>query len=207
MAALPARKAPLGSPPRVSDRYVAYTDPSALAANANIPAAANDNLPKQQLTLASGVMMCIVAGAFDALQAGTGIFALAGSLGTAAVGWIPILGQILGGALLSAGIALQWSFGILIMAMGYLTMSLWFLMKGIPILSGKRAALRAGVFIATLITAFLPLLGLLPDLSVWVATMVLITFAEDKANAKSSELRYNERNSRRVRRRYVQENQ
>lgn len=144
-----------------------------------------------------------VAALFDGAQASTFIFALAGTLVAAAIGWIPFIGQFLGGITLMAGAGMQTVFGILIIVPGYLTMGFWFLSRGIPVFSGRSAAMRVGMLMGTLIISAMPYLGALPDLSLWVLTMVMVTYKEDKVNTLLAELSYNRKARGRMRRRYV----
>jgi len=155
------------------------------------------------MTLGLGAAMCSTAALFDGAQATTFIFTIVGSLGAIAVGWIPLIGQFLGGLSLATGSALQTIFGIIIIVPGYLIMGFWFLMRDIPIFGGRNAALRTGTLMGTLIISTIPYLGALPDLLLWVLTMVILTFKEDKVNAIRAKLGYNRNAGGRMRRRYV----
>jgi hypothetical protein len=147
--------------------------------------------------------MVVIALCFDLLQLGAGIFILAGSLGAAAVGWIPILGQILGGVALWGGAMLQWTFAYMIMVLGYCAMGFWFIHREVPLFGGKKVAGRVATFFLALLADFMPYLNaIIPGLTVWTIVMLYHARREDKEKTAAAE-EYNETNSTRVARDYV----
>lgn len=149
--------------------------------------------------------MLFVAGFFDILQFGTGIIIFMGSLVSSWVAWIPLIGQFIGGAIMFASSVLQGIIGWTIIGVGYGVMVGWFLLSGVPFMSGKNVVPRTGVMFIALVIDFMPLINILPGLFLWTATQVYFSRKESKENKKEEET--SNLNTMRMRRRRVEESE
>ena len=145
-----------------------------------------------------GVLACSYLG-IDAPKECT----VAGGLVGAGISLVPVVGTILAVTATKIGIVLSELASSAFMLIGYATLYLWFHLRGVPIFSGNKMQKKAVVGFLSLLVDFIPLIKMLPGLTVWTTTTVYITRSEDKASDSEAQMGYNGKNSLRMRRRYL----
>ncbi len=172
-------------------------------------------------------MMLVVALAFDLLQLAAKIFLL---LGLVVVGGVvggylgsfvgltgtgSAVGSFIGGLLSFTGIgtsvaffvgfALSWTLSLMVAIIGYSTIGLWLLMKGVSPLSGNKATRKMTTLLVAAVIDIAPLLNALPGITLWTFFTIQASRAEDKERHVQETVEYN-RSMRRMRRRRVAAN-
>ena len=166
------------------------------------------NEERYRINKTTATMMVITAGFFELAQLATKILYFAGAtiLGAAggailgaeaahsiglgeetAAAVAGVVGGLAGvvltflGVGVFVGIAMAYVLSVLLTMIGYATLWLWLLMRGVPILSGKKMGDKFGTFFVSLIFESLPFLNALPGLSFWTIRMIVISRKEDRA--------------------------
>lgn len=178
--------------------------------------------PPMRINKTTGMFMLIVAFAFDLAQLFGQLFVVFGLtilttvVGSAVGGTIgAVIGAAVGGFIsltgigtafaFFVGVALSWAFCMFVAIVGYFTMVIWLMTKGVsPFGSGKLTIKIVAWLISGLID-FLPFLSALPGLTFWTFLMIRVSRAEDNVRAELDERLYNI-STRRMKRRKVAAN-
>ena len=190
---------------------------------------------KQRITKTTAACMITVAALFDLAQiaaklfAPMGIVGLGGALGAlichyaniqatgacvvaggtagVAISYIPVIGPVVAAAATMVGTVISELASAAFMFLGYATISLMIMHKGVSIFGGKDIQKKVVAGFIAVIVDVTPLLNLMPGLTLWTIRMILLTRSEDTDKAKTAKTRYNGGKNysrmRRALRRYV----
>jgi hypothetical protein len=71
---------------------------------------------------------------------------------------------------------MSWTF----MLLGYLTLWLWMMLRGVSIFAGSFLARRVTITFVAILIGLIPFIGDVPELTVWVTALIYLSWQEDK---------------------------
>lgn len=158
---------------------------------------------EERISKTKAALMIVVAAGFDLLQFGTVVIFIMGLMTSVFFAWIPFIGAAASAAIMFVATAIQSVFSWIIIGIGYLTLTFWFLLSGVSFMKGEYMTRRVGSFFAALIIDLMPFLNILPGITIWTIIQIYLVRHED-ADEKKREREKSQLNTMRVQRTFVQ---
>ncbi len=148
--------------------------------------------PRELIPNSIAYSMVTVALFFDLLQFVPKIFFLIANAGTLAIGWIPYVGQVGAVGLQGVALLLDYIFCIAIALCGFMTIWLWFKLRGVSLgfwdrMLGKRALRMFLTWGFLMLMECLPIFNIVPSLTIGTIATVLMVKGDYKEACRAWE--------------------